>query len=62
MNVLQQHLPKALSDMPKIEKVYEVLCYVHYFFTFCEGSISMNESYVLYLYSCFDIFTFMCVV
>jgi len=62
MNILQQHLLKALSDMPKIEKVYEMPCYVHYFFIFCEGSMTMNESYVLYLNSCFDIVTFMCVL
>jgi len=29
MNVLQQHQLKALSDMPKIENVYEMPCYVH---------------------------------
>jgi len=62
MNILQQHLLKALSDMPKIEKVFEMPCYVHYFFMFFEGSMTMNESYVLYLNSCFDIFSFVCVV
>lgn len=58
MNVLQQHLLKVLSDMPKIEKVNEMPCYVYYFFKFCEGSMTMNESYILYLNSCFDIFHF----